>query len=417
MPTIRRADGTQFVIHSYRELLAPQKLSILKNEIRLLAQNHGEYIRLFQQNHKSIEAIFSRDPGYLLGETVWQYFGKPSDLIFCEALPEGQQAIVVVVKANTVYLDTKIPFYNLADEFASLVTGSNQYDVYISGDVPVSDLASPDKFVFDSAFVKSFNRLENPIFQNLLVDSSLELQPLETELRELNSRRTSPKTVMVCTIIILALLLFWYVQTPKTIKPVPTKSTEAVTQGYPDATFYTAMTSPAPQQQLAEAARIANVLYSLPAWSATSINFNGDSYSVNVKTQGGNLAELNAWANANSIHMSLLSNGPQLTINSFVKNRAKPNTIAELQPSLITLIDRVQALLPASNSIQLGAITTVGSIKSTDITIQFTQISPDILSLLGMQFTDLPTKLTSITLSVTDGGLLSGSLKLNVLGK
>src|SRR5687768_4951897 len=103
MPTIKRADGAQFAIHTYRELLKLQRPALMKNEIRLLAQNHGEYIRLFKQNQKNLEAIFSRDPGFLLGESVWHYFGKPSDLIYCEALPEGQQAIVVVIKANTVY--------------------------------------------------------------------------------------------------------------------------------------------------------------------------------------------------------------------------------------------------------------------------------------------------------------------------
>src|SRR5579871_5629462 len=145
MPILKRDDGAQFAIHTYRELLEPIKTSLLKTEVRMLAQNHGEYVRLFKQPNGQIEAVFSRDPGYLLGEALSEYFGKPNDLIYCEALPEGQYAIVVVIRSGVIYLDSRIPIVSIADEFTALVTGNNRYQIYIYGNIPLSEMKEPGK--------------------------------------------------------------------------------------------------------------------------------------------------------------------------------------------------------------------------------------------------------------------------------
>src|SRR6185312_4573646 len=164
MPILRRNDGTSFVIQPYRESLSLTSTGLLKKELYLLGQNYGGYSRIFRQPDGRFEAVFSRDPGYLLGETVWQHFGKPYDLLYCEALDgESQQALVVVVRGGSVYLDAKIPYANLAEELAPLQAGTGTFVVYTQGDVPLSKNVEPGKFSLDPARVKSFTRLTKGI--------------------------------------------------------------------------------------------------------------------------------------------------------------------------------------------------------------------------------------------------------------
>src|SRR3990167_1150336 len=102
MAYITREDGERFVIPSYRDVLSAKKPSLLKKEVLLLSSNYGEYVALQRKNIQQYEAAFSPDPGYLLGETVWHYFKRPIDLIYCEAIPNTNHAILVIVKGGSV---------------------------------------------------------------------------------------------------------------------------------------------------------------------------------------------------------------------------------------------------------------------------------------------------------------------------
>ena len=104
MAYLTREDGEHFVIPSYREVLSAKQKSVLKKDILLLSQSYGEYITLQRKSPVQYEVAFSPDTGYLLGETVWQHFKRPADLIYCEAIPGTTEAILVIVKAGSVYL-------------------------------------------------------------------------------------------------------------------------------------------------------------------------------------------------------------------------------------------------------------------------------------------------------------------------
>src|SRR5687768_7707453 len=116
MPYITREDGERFVIPSYRDVLSIKKESLLRKEILLLSENYGEYIALQRKNAEQYEVAFSNEPGYLLGETIWHYFKRPYDLIYCEAIPNTSEAILVMVKSGNVYLDGTFPLDAIPDE-------------------------------------------------------------------------------------------------------------------------------------------------------------------------------------------------------------------------------------------------------------------------------------------------------------
>ena len=414
MPILKRDDGIQFAIHAYRELLEARKVSLLRNEIRMLAQNHGEYVRLFQQSAGQIEAVFSRDPGFLLGEAVWEHFGKPSDLVYCEALPEGHAAIVVVVRGGSVYLDTKIPYSNIADEFASLVTGANRYSIYIYGDVPVTEIKAHGKFNFAPTQIKSFTRLEQSVFKNLVVNDQLQLQPLELALSEEKFGKKFPWTWLITAI--LALGIIWWFYNYTTTKPVSTaaSTTEEAPPPDPFAGYKAALNTAAPEKAIAELASTIDGVYLIPGWATTGVTFAGGVYTIQLASIGGPLVALDQWAHSHNMNMSISSQGAILTMTSNLQNRATPTTIYPLRQVLYSVVDNIDQVL-AAPSVTLGTATPTAAYQSLPITVQFTSIAPDVLSLIGRQLANLPIQFNSAQITFNQG-LLSGTLQLTILG-
>ena len=95
------------------------------------------------------EVAFSPDPGYLLGESIWHHFQRPVDMIYCEAIPNTTEAILVVVKAGSVYLDGSFPVESIPDELVVFLTQQNNFEIYIYGDVPISATPVDGKFSFE----------------------------------------------------------------------------------------------------------------------------------------------------------------------------------------------------------------------------------------------------------------------------
>lgn len=415
MPILKRDDGVQFAIHAYRELLQPVKASLFREEIRMLAQSHGEYIRLFKLPTDEVEAVFSRDPGFLLGEAIWQYFKQPQDLIYCEALPEGHFAMVVVIRGGSVYLDTKIPYASISDEFASLV-GPNKYDIYVYGDVPISETPARGKFSFDPTQIKSFTRLEKPLIRDLPVNESLQLRPLEFALRSQKMGFAIPRWAIYLLALIIIILIAWFLanrfQPQPEVAPPPAAAPAVPVDPYLG--YKTFLMSPAPTRQIIELNNLLTTLYTLPGWQITQVTFDGANYTIPVVSSGGSIALLQQWASNYQMNLALSSAGATLTTTSKVENRSSPHHIYPLQKVLGLLIDRMHSVM-AEPSITIGNVTAFGNYQTNNISIDFNNISPDVLVLIARQLTNLPIKLTSCQVSVNQGQL-TGSIQLLVAG-
>lgn len=120
MPVLIRDDGSQFITRAYRELLSAKKFALQKREVTLLERDNGSFVRLFRQSNGDIEAVFSHEQGYLLGETVWHFFENSDALIYCEILDGGEKAVLVVVRQGSVFLDAEISVSQIIDEFSAL---------------------------------------------------------------------------------------------------------------------------------------------------------------------------------------------------------------------------------------------------------------------------------------------------------
>jgi hypothetical protein len=146
MSYITREDGERFVIPSYRDVLKAKQKTQLKKEILALSKSHGEYITMQKKGPNQYELAFSSDTGYLLGESIWQHFNRPVDMIYCEAIPNSTDAILVIVKSSAVYLDGSFPLDSIPEELIIFLTQQNNFEIYIYGDVPISQTHEIGKF-------------------------------------------------------------------------------------------------------------------------------------------------------------------------------------------------------------------------------------------------------------------------------
>jgi len=411
MPTLRRDDGIQFVTQSYRELLTGRRLSVLRSKVRSLAIKHGEYVRLFKQDVGKFDAVFSREAGYLLGETVWYHFGKPANMIFCEALPEKQQALLVVVRSNSVYIDTKLSYAAIIDECASLALAKEKYAIYAYGDVPLSDASGADVFAFDSAQVESFTHLVNPVFNQLVADPALQLQPLELVLTSSHLNRPLTKPMIFGAIILLVLFAWMHFSTPS---PTAQEGGRIIPMVDPYSTFHRAMTTPAPMEILAEFNNLITLMYTLPGWQVTEINYRDEYFSITLQRTGGRALELQSWASAHGASLQNTSNGVQLKIKTAAMDRPVQQYIYSLSQVTPLVMDHL-SLVITRESIVTGSIAQSGAVKNAALTLNFSNFSTAIMDLVGRVLDRFPIELVSIVTKMQDN-LLSGNIQLNVWG-
>src|SRR5689334_4634429 len=204
MPYITREDGERFVIPSYRDVLTANQTNQLKREIKLLSQSYGEYITLQKKSATQYEVAFSTDTGYLLGESIWHHFKKPADMIYCEAIPNTTEAILVIVKSGSVYLDGSFPLDSIPEELIIFLTQQNHFQIYTYGDVPITETPESGKFSFEASSVKSFTILDKPVFPTLNLLKIYQLRLVDQVLKA-QGIGVFPTRQLVSVIVVLGL--------------------------------------------------------------------------------------------------------------------------------------------------------------------------------------------------------------------
>lgn len=403
MAILRRDDGVQFVLQPYRELLDLKNKSLLKKELQHLGENHGSYARIFKKNG-NYEAIFARDSGFLLGEAIWQHLGCPADLFYCEALAGKDQALVVLVRAGVVYLDTVIDYANLANELAFLLAEKTSLAIYVYGDVPISKHEQAGKFYLSDAQVKSFTKLHTPLYTTITVVPALRLLPIDRAIAELKLDQVTLIGLSITAIVVVLGIIIWRIQAT----PVP------IQQNNPLQAYYMALESPDPVAQLNVLAAQINQAYNVPGWVPTRVTFANGSAQFEMHTIGSTLTGLLQWAKINNQNVILTSNGAMLSLTKPLSARVAPSAITSVQPALAAVVDRVSQILPG-NKVKIGASKPYGIYQETLITITLSNVSPQILPLVGNALTNLPLVLSTGTLDLNNG-LLSGTIQLSVLG-
>jgi hypothetical protein len=413
MPTIRRDDGAQFVIQSYREILNAKKKSALKREMRLLAKHHGEHVAVFKQANNQLEAALAREPGFLLGEAIWFHFGKPDDLIYCEATADKQHALIVIVKSGSVYLDAKIALTDLYNELLTVATGDHHYNIYVYGDIPLvekQEIKKEGVFNFEEANIAKFQRLEKSIFLALPLDTEYQLRPLELALTSTDFNQPIFLPLVTISIILFAVIFLGHLyNSATTIKELTTNAAIS-----PYVTYNNALTTPTPRDQIKEMISLLSSMFSLPAWEVTSINLENNQYEIKLKASGGDASQLEAWTKLHHLRSQINGDIATLQIATNTINRLPPKYIYNIDQTLAKLLKNIGIII-AKEDISIAQINTDGTVKSVILTLKFHDLSPTLLDLISKIFIDYPLQLNKITIDMQNH-LLSGSINLTLWG-
>lgn len=402
MSVIRREDDSVFVLQPYRESLGLRGSSLLKKEIRHLANMHGDNVRLFHYADRlsQYEAVFSRESGYLLGESIWQYFKKPQELIYCEVLGNTQQALLVIVRDGQIYLDNKIAIDDLAKELTALTSEEVRYVVYVCGQVSLG--LAENK-------IASFTQLDESVFAQLPLSDAAKLLPLERALDEfrLGKKQESSRLILVAAII-LAGLSFWVYYQSKAPEQPKRVALNPFTQ------YQNTLQTPAPAQQINALTNELMQFYSMQGWYPSRVTYDGNTAKVVVRSLGGTATNLLNWAQENGMQVNFSPQGASVDFATTMSPRPKASRILNTQQSVAVIIDRMMQLLPGK-AVTIGDSVQAQALTQTNLTITFRNIAPDVLQLVGSNLNDLPVNLTGCQLTIKNG-MLSGSIQLTVVG-
>ena len=349
----------------------------------------------------------------MLGESVWYYFGEPENLIYCEALPDSAQILVVVIRSATVYIDAQILGSSLQSELLPLMTGDLKYRIVTSGNVPLRRGESFGTFRFPKDLIESFETLDEPLFPTLPALKLLQLQPLPLALKSehMNLGFSTP-TIIIITIA----LVFggWWLLTPE---PSNVSLHQPVLHrlSSPYLSYNRALSTPAPDKQLSELVTAVNELYLLPGWMATKLYYHSDEYHVNVIPDGGEVSFIMRWAKKHSYQFHLTSQGAELKYKSQVASRPKPTMLYSNEQVVTQLMDQLNKLL-YHQAVSLDAYQQYGKVKETQLTIHLDSASPELLDLVSRALSNLPLELKSVDVNLRSG-LMSGTIQLSVWGK
>jgi hypothetical protein len=410
MAYITREDGERFVIPSYRDVLSVKKQSLLKKEILLLSTDYGEYVALQRKSADQYEVAFSNEPGYLLGESVWNYFKRPQDLIYCEAIPNTSEAILVIVKSGSVYLDGSFPVDSIPEELVIFRTQQSHFDVYIYGDVPISKDIEEDKFSLDSSSVRSFTVLDKPVFETIPTVKSFQLQLVDAVLKAQGIGALPTKQIAIFLVILALGWVGWNYYSSEE-HALPTIVTGVIN---PYQSYVNGLTTPDPAVEMQWLTDTLRKFYGLQGWFPESLNYGSGVLVADMRSMGARTNELFNWAKNNRATLNLNTGGFYLTMNTSFVNRQPPRNIYPITQVVANLIDKISYIIPGNN-VGVAAPLDKGKYKEVVITIGFSSITIDTLALIGQQLKLLPVNLTKLSLKA-DRGYITGSISLIALG-
>ncbi len=409
MPYITREDGERFVIPSYRDVITSKSASALKKEIVTLSESYGEYITLQRRSRTVYDVAFSPDTGYLLGESIWHNFNRPMDMIFCESVPNTTEAILVIVKDGGVYLDGRFPLDTIPEELIIFLTQQSHFEIYIYGDVPISETPMEGKFSFDANAVKSFKVLDAPVFNTLPLLKNYQFQLVEPTLKRYGIGGIQASQVI--GILVLAGVA-WFGWSYFTAKPVVVETQPQIN---PYQGFYDAFQSPAPDKQIAAVTDALSLLITIPGWGVSDVTFSNGVLVATMRSSGTSIESLMAWAAKNNDTVAIKNDGVKMNVNIDAMKRPMPEKIYPVQQSLAVIIDRLSKVY-RGNSLTTAETANNGVYTSMTVTISFENVSLSVVNLIGQQLKNLPFVLKELSMTISDSGAVGGTINLQLLG-
>lgn len=409
MPYITRDDGEHFIIPSYRDVIAAKNKAILKKDILSLSQNYGEYITMQRKGPQQYEVAFSPDTGYLLGESAWHHFDKPNDLIYCEAIPNTSEAILVIVKDNSVYLDGSFPLDSIPEELVIFLTQKNNFDIYVYGDVPITEHPEDGKFSFDEASVNSFNYLDNPVFNSLPLVKKYRFALVEPVLKE-HGIGTPNYTPVIA--IVIALVAGYVGYQMFLVKPPPPV---VEIEPNPFEGYISALKSPDPGDEINAMVVKVKQFNSIPGWKVNNAMYSKNGIGAYVLSLGSNVEELMDWAKENKAVVKIDPKGIMLISGTNLKSRSMMREVYPAKEIIARLIDRLSKIIPG-NVMSLKQAQEKGVYIVVPMDIKLENTSFMVVGMIAEALRGLPIKLDEVKFESKENNI-NVSISFEVLGR
>lgn len=412
MTEILRQDDRAFIGGSYRETLSLKDTDLLKTEIKFLEETQGNFARIFKKTREQAEAVFSTRQGYLLGETVWNHFNKPHNLIYCEALANGKTALLVVVRNGAVFFDDEVGLDQVAQDLITLVAPGLKYEVYLFGSVPIAEEELADHFQLKPEMLHQLTHLESSAFLNMLTLREYYLLPSAEALEEAGvSGAFSRQKIIVAGFVVAVLVLLWYLffyhSAPKQ-EVVLAPTAPSAFAGY-DA----AMKTPAPADIILALAQEIEGVYALAGWYPLDVDASATTIQMDLTNQGGSVTNLQTWALANQLAVAISADQVSLTQALHLSPRATI-PLASLWDNVARLQDRYRQFPEVQMS--FAKAVSQGAYQTLDLTISFHDLTTPTLRVQANVLSGFPVTLESLQLTVANG-LLSGKMLVRLYGK
>ena len=419
MSILVREDGVCFVLNAYRERFAFAKRSLLIHRIRLLAEQHGEYIQIAAiPGENSLEITFSQQPGYLLGDIIWHHFGKPYNLIYCQRLiKDSTQVLLIIIRDGSIFLDTQIPQELITNELIPLLTCSNPFHIITENDLPISQEPRAGYFHLPPNLVTNFEILSNSVIPYLPLIPEYEVIPLSQALTSkiLGEKRSWTYALPLIALTLLLLAWWFYPTKPEVITPAIPIVTESKN---PYDEFYQALNSVNPRQLLTELIIIINNFSVLPGWSITSIiyDYTQNQFQIQLSRNGGDARWIENWSKKNNLQINFTNSGAQLLVTPKSINRSRPDKIYPID-QLISFLDDHLNQLVTDDGFTVSDSENHGEAQEVKINLNINGLSASLLGLLGQTLENLPIRIDKIELNQGNENLLTGTIQLSVWGK
>ena len=299
---------------------------------------------------------------------------------------------------------------SIPEELIIFLTQQNNFEIYVYGDVPISQTPEAGKFSFEAASVKSFTVLEKPAFPTLPLLKIYQLQLVDPVLKANGIGGFPTKQLIGIIILAGAVWMLWNYFTAQKVAVI-----QAQEQTNPYQLFLKSLSKPDPYDEINKLVSNMQLLYTAPGWAFTHIVYANGSIAAAMKSNGGTVQALSAWAKSNRMSVDIKTDGIYVTKGIILANRPEPTKIYPVKELVGSLVDRIATVYPG-NRLKLGDFKNRGNFTDVMITIMMDRTSPFVIDLIGKQLRNLPFVLQNVSLDADRSNNLSGSITIEALG-
>lgn len=403
MSTLTRDDGTQFVIHAYRELISLRKKSQVAQKIRKLATQQGQFVHL-RRCANEYEAAFSSDPGYLLGESIRNYFPKMHNLLFFEAFNGDNQFLFIVIRDGKVFVDSLLSLEEIKVELLPLIVLNTRFHVMMSGRLPKEMTDFKQGFI-PEAIIDAIEYGKESLLPTLPVSESTRLISLHQTLKTQRLEKSAITPVLLATLFAASLVtLSIYVNQ---------HSYTASSVSYQQ--YQRALTSPSPETLLSVLATVIKNHLFIPNWEITEIIQTPNDYEINLVTDKGQINTLQSIAVRNHEQLRITDQQAVLQSKFVTQNSDRFHSIYPLGDINAQVIDQMQQLFENASA-EIHKIIQHHQAREAIMTLKLSEITPQQLINFGRCLSKLPIVLQKTHVAIAKDALLNVQLQLSAWG-